>query len=321
MLEILQRHRPLADAVALRQRRARGLVAHVRAVRQVVGAELANEELVEEGGLVARAARGVERGVVRRRQRPQLLADQIERVVPRDRLVVGAALTEQQRLAQPPLRVEPLVGLRGEGLDRPFGEEVGADDPVHPFVRDRLRAVLAELEAVPLAVGGRPGAALAVEPVLLIDLEEGPHRLPHTHLRQRDPERAGDRGQAGRRPRWGADLGEVILDRRLRLLRGDVGMHRRLAAAIHGRLGGGRMRLVGGPGGVRREEARCQQGDGVHAGRDEARARCSRLQPRSYPRFQRSFVLRHPQDRRVRVARCDAGRYDCGSCCSSICSI
>jgi hypothetical protein len=48
---------PLADADCLRERRPARLVAHVRAVGQIVRAELADEELIEERRLVARAPR------------------------------------------------------------------------------------------------------------------------------------------------------------------------------------------------------------------------------------------------------------------------
>ena len=72
-LEILQRDRPLADPDRFLQREAARFVAHVRAIGQVVGAELADKKLVQKGGFVARAARGVERRLVRRSQRVQLL--------------------------------------------------------------------------------------------------------------------------------------------------------------------------------------------------------------------------------------------------------
>ena len=49
---------------------------------------------------------------------------------------------------------------------------------------------------------GRPGAALAVEAILLVDRSEGPKRLSEAHLRQGHPERARDGGQAGRGSRW-----------------------------------------------------------------------------------------------------------------------
>ena len=58
--EVVDGHRALADADGLGQGRARGFVAHVGAVGQVVGAEAAHQQLIEERGLVAGAARGVE---------------------------------------------------------------------------------------------------------------------------------------------------------------------------------------------------------------------------------------------------------------------
>ena len=56
---------PLPTPMVSRQGDAARLVAHVRAVRQVVGAEQPDEQLVEERRLVARAAGRVEHGLVR----------------------------------------------------------------------------------------------------------------------------------------------------------------------------------------------------------------------------------------------------------------
>ena len=67
-LEVFDGHRALADADRLGQRRARGLVAHVRAVRQVVGAEAAHQQLIEERRLVAGAPGRVEHRLVRARR-------------------------------------------------------------------------------------------------------------------------------------------------------------------------------------------------------------------------------------------------------------
>ena len=66
--EVLDLHGRLADADRLGQPEAARLVAHVRAVGQVVGAELAREQAVQERRLVAGAARRVERRLVRRRR-------------------------------------------------------------------------------------------------------------------------------------------------------------------------------------------------------------------------------------------------------------
>ena len=88
-VEVLEQHRALADADRLGERRAARLVAHVRAVGQVVGAEAAHEQLVEERRLVAGAARGVERRLVRASAaRAARSAIEREGVVPVDRLVV-----------------------------------------------------------------------------------------------------------------------------------------------------------------------------------------------------------------------------------------
>src|SRR3546814_8459716 len=54
-LEVVQRHRALADADLRRHPRAGWLMAHVRAVGEVVGDELAHEQLVKERGLLAGA--------------------------------------------------------------------------------------------------------------------------------------------------------------------------------------------------------------------------------------------------------------------------
>ncbi len=78
LVEVFQGDAALADADGLVQGGAGGLVAHVRAVRQVVGAELAGEELEEERGLVAGAARGVEDGLVGGGQGAQFLGDDLE---------------------------------------------------------------------------------------------------------------------------------------------------------------------------------------------------------------------------------------------------
>ena len=64
VFEIVQRDRALADADRMRQAAAGRFVAHVRAVGEVVGAVHAHEQLVQERGFVAGAARRVEGGAV-----------------------------------------------------------------------------------------------------------------------------------------------------------------------------------------------------------------------------------------------------------------
>ncbi len=215
LLEVLERDRPLPYPQALDQRGAGRLVTHVGAVGHVVGAELPHEELVEERRLVAGATGGVEGGVIGRGQRAQHLADVTEGLVPGDRLVVRGALAAVEGLDEATLRVEPLVGLPGELVDGPLAEELGADGALASLARHRLGAVLTELELVALAVGRGPGAALAIEAVLLVDAEEGLLRADDAESRQRDAKRTDDGGEAGGGLRRRADRGERGLDGRL----------------------------------------------------------------------------------------------------------
>ena len=141
----LELDRAFADADRRAQRRAARLVAHVRAVGQIVGAELADEKLVEKRRFVAGAARRVEDGFVRRGEPVQFPCDQREGLVPRDRLVMRAAGRKPHGLGDPPLLAEPVVGLFGK-----FGDAVGAKEVVRDavgvgFPGEGLRAVFAEL--------------------------------------------------------------------------------------------------------------------------------------------------------------------------------
>ena len=174
-------------------------MAHVRAVGQVVGAERAREQLVDERRLVGRLARGVEDRLVRAGQPAKLLADQLERVVPRDRLVVAGAGAQHHRLDDPALLAQPVVGLVVQLGERVRGEELAADVPAGGLLGDRLGAVLAELRGVPvLGRGVGPGAALAVEAVDLVELEQGLGRPAHAHLLDRALHRHRHRGGTGR---------------------------------------------------------------------------------------------------------------------------
>ena len=69
---------PLPAPMVSVKRPAAGLVAHVGAVRQIVGAKLPDEELIQKSRLVTGAARGVEDCFVRMIKRVQFAGDQIE---------------------------------------------------------------------------------------------------------------------------------------------------------------------------------------------------------------------------------------------------
>ena len=157
-VDVVERHRALADADRPPEGHAARLVAHVRAVREVVGAERPHHQLVDERGLVARAPRRVEHGAVRRRQRGERRADAGDRGVPVDRHVVRRARRTVHRRRQAALLTEPVVGLAGERRDRVLGEERRGDPPVGGLLGDGLGPVLAELDPRRVVRLG-PGAA------------------------------------------------------------------------------------------------------------------------------------------------------------------
>ncbi len=82
--EVVERDRSHRDADARRQRDRRGLVAHVRAVRQVVVAVQPREQAVEVARLVRGAAGTVEHHVPPVLDRAQLGADRRDRLAPGD---------------------------------------------------------------------------------------------------------------------------------------------------------------------------------------------------------------------------------------------
>ena len=200
---------PSADAARL--------VAHVRAVGQVVRAERPHEQLVEERGLVARAARRVEDGAVGRGEAVQLGGDEVEGVVPRDRLVVVGAGWAVHRLGEPALLAQPVVAALGQ-LGRPGARRrtprstrrvvASSATALAPFSQNSKRDVLCGLG---------PRAARAVEALLLVEPEQRAHAPAQAHLVVDVPERADHRGQSGRRPIGCADLEllvALVLDRR-----------------------------------------------------------------------------------------------------------
>ena len=111
LVEVGERDGAFADAHRVAHRPAGGLVAEVGAVGQVVGAERADEGLVEEGGLVAGAAACVEGGAVGRVEPAERAAERGEELLPGDGAVVGVAVAADERLGDAALAVEPEVAL------------------------------------------------------------------------------------------------------------------------------------------------------------------------------------------------------------------
>ena len=161
LFPVLERRRALARRERGIESTPGGLVAHVRAVRQIVGAELARPQLVEERGLVAESAGRVERCLVGAVERPQLRADEGVGVLPGDRHVAVGVGVVDHRLGEPALVFEVEVRPRRELGDRVRGEEGAVDALARHLPRDVLDAVLADVEGDALVVG--PGTSGAVE--------------------------------------------------------------------------------------------------------------------------------------------------------------
>src|SRR5690606_8306389 len=161
------------------------------------------------GRLVAGAAGGVEDGLVRGGQGVDLLGDDVEGALPGDRLVVVAALGQVHRVRQPPLLPQPVAAAAGQVGHRVPGEELRRDPAQRGLLGHRLRAVLAELRPVRV-LRLRPGAARAVEAVLLVDVEQRQRRAPHAHLLVGHAQGVPDRGEPGRRSLRLADLRRVL---------------------------------------------------------------------------------------------------------------
>ena len=100
-------------------------------------------------------------------------------------------------MRQPPLLPEPPVVVAVQLGDRVLGEEGGADATDRRLFGDGLGAVLAELGDVPFVLFG-PGASGAVEPVLLVDLQQGLRGARDPHLVDRDLQGVQHRRDADR---------------------------------------------------------------------------------------------------------------------------
>ncbi len=212
-VDVVEADRALADADRLGERHRGGLVAHVRAVGEVVGAVGTRQQLVGERGLVGGLARGVEDGLVGRGERGEVTADEVERLVPGDRLVVRGPVAQHHRLGDPALLAQPVLGSPGQVLEGVPREEGAVEVALRRLLGHGLGAVLAELRGVPvLRVGIRPCAALAVEPVGLVELQQGPRGSGDPHLLDRPLHGDGDAGHPRRRARPRLHLEVVLVD-------------------------------------------------------------------------------------------------------------
>ena len=191
------------------------LVAHVRAVRQVVGAEAADHQLVQERGLVAGASRRVEHRLVGVGQRAQFVGDEPVGVLPVDGPVVVVAGAKHHRVGEPALLRQPVLRLGGQLGDRVPGEELRRDDALGGLLGDGLGAVLAELGELAAAVFLGPRAARAVEAVALVEPGQRGGRANRSHRRQPALQRHHHRLDSGCLVFWACGDDRVFVERRV----------------------------------------------------------------------------------------------------------
>jgi hypothetical protein len=145
LLPVAQVDRPLAGPDCRRQGTSARLVAHVRAVREVVRPELAHPQLVEERRLVAEPPEGVKGRVVRAIEPAQSAPEQLEGLLPRDRPIPVARRVIRHRLSLTPLRLQAVVTPAGQLAHRVRREELTADLLARQLPSDVLDAVLANV--------------------------------------------------------------------------------------------------------------------------------------------------------------------------------
>ena len=96
--KIIEGYRALAHADLLTHAHTAGLVAHVGAIGEVVGAVFAHKQLVQKGCFVAGAARGVKDRLVGVGQCVKVASDHFKRSVPLNRLVFVTRCVVHHRL-------------------------------------------------------------------------------------------------------------------------------------------------------------------------------------------------------------------------------
>ncbi|PMQ06159.1 hypothetical protein DyAD56_05860 [Dyella sp. AD56] len=210
MVEVVQRHRTLANANGVRQAHTGGFVTHVGTIGEVIGAELPREQLVKEGGLVRGAARGVELHRIRVVHAAQNLADARKGVVPADGFVDVLVRVVDHGVRQAPLVFQFVVAPVPQRTHRVGGKEGRRHAFVRGFPGNGFRAVLAKLEGRRVLLV-RPCTTGAVETLGLIGAQQGDRRVRGVHLFAHGARGGAQRAPSARRLVVDADAGNVLV--------------------------------------------------------------------------------------------------------------
>jgi hypothetical protein len=194
--EIVEQHGPFANPNSFRKTDTGRLVAHVRAIAEIVRAGAAREQLVHKRRLVRDASRGVELGLVWVIESVEFVTDQRDRFLPIDRhIMIGAGIVTH-RLGQPPLLFQPVVTFLLQLSDSVGGEELTCYAALGQLPADDLGAILAELERARMP-GIRPRAAGAVKVIRLVHRQQCPGAFELDALLARRSCRCPQRTPAG----------------------------------------------------------------------------------------------------------------------------
>ncbi|RMN76978.1 hypothetical protein ALQ52_04443 [Pseudomonas cannabina pv. alisalensis] len=183
VFEILQRRGALADPDRLGQRHAGGLVAHVRAVREIGHAVHPAKQLIQERCFVRGAPGGVQLQLPWVAQMAQLLTDLGESLIPGDGQVFVAGRVIAHRFGDAALVFQVVIAPRRQLADGVLGEELGRDAFFGRLPGQRLGTVFTVFEGVRL-LRVWPGTAGAVEAVGLVHGQQGAVALEQNVLMQ-----------------------------------------------------------------------------------------------------------------------------------------
>ena len=180
LIEVVQRDCAFPDANRTRQTDAGGLVTHIRAVGEVIGAVFAGEELEKIRRFVRGASGGIELDLVRF-EPVQYFADALKRLFPVDGPEGIACPVIAQGMRQPTVAFQFKVRFCQQRGDAVLSQKRGGNAFAGGFPGHGFGAVLTELERR-LVFFIRPRAARAVKTVRLVGAQQRGGSIKGIHL-------------------------------------------------------------------------------------------------------------------------------------------
>ncbi len=170
MVKIVKTDGAFTHADAAFQARTACLVTHIGAVREVIGAQHAAEQLIKPGGFITGATRGVKLHLIRVIHRFNMLCDERKGIIPADGFVMIAFGVVAQRMCQAALIFQKIVALCIQGCHAVFGKKVGINNAARGFPGDGFCTVFAEAKGTFIVIA--PGTARAVEAACFVHAHE-----------------------------------------------------------------------------------------------------------------------------------------------------